>query len=137
MKPKSPHWSSQNLQAYRMAVLASFLTQIQNRLDVLGWHAYHLAERSGISQKRITQILSQDVTPTLTECMIMAKSASCSIAIVAIPNHDDVNLGPINSEVFHSLWYKAMRPLSVYDVDDLKITEHLPRKIEPKKGKKK
>jgi len=125
MKSRSPHWSSQNLQTYRMSVLSSFLTQIQNRMEVLGWNSSYLADHTYIPLRRIYAIMHQNVMPTLAECMKITLATSCSIAIVALPNHDDKNLGPINSEVFHALWYKAEKPLNLSDVDDLKITKNL------------
>jgi transcriptional regulator with XRE-family HTH domain len=113
------HWTTASSADYRHAIAANFVSQIENWLDKFKWSQATFAQKLGVTEGRVSQILSNPGNITLNSIVQWSQVVQLSVSIVA---YDDNVLegsrGPINPEVFRRCWEILGKPDSLMELDE-------------------
>ncbi|MBN1424114.1 helix-turn-helix transcriptional regulator [Candidatus Fermentibacteria bacterium] len=118
MKLNGRHWTAENAASFRFAVADNFVTQVQMRLDELGLQQSHLAERLGIHESRVSQVLNNPGNLTLGTMVRLVRALEMKLAAVAYDDGDAGNeRGPIHPEVFRLCWEALGKPADRWEFE--------------------
>src|SRR5580704_13784124 len=99
------HWTQSSLGDFAYWVSSDFTAQIEARLEVKGISKNTLADRVGVSQSRVSQVLNDPGNLTLGNVVKYVRAVGMKVALVAYDDSDPSNdKGPINAEVFTKCW---------------------------------
>lgn len=113
------HWTERSIKDYLFKVAADFITQLEEKMKLLGITQGNLAKRLSVSKGRISQIVNNPGNISLLTIIEYARTLGMKVAIVAYDDNDPKNKkGPINSEIFKICWEKYGKPHDFWAVQD-------------------
>lgn len=105
------HWTEDSVAGFLYKIAADFVTQLEEKMDSLPLSQSEVAERLGVSEGRVSQILNNPGNLTLKMIIKCARSLGLKVALVAYDDKDPANeRGPINSDIFRICWENQGRP---------------------------
>jgi transcriptional regulator with XRE-family HTH domain len=109
---RSKHWTERSVEAFYQRMVFDFITQVQKRLEDKPVKQVELAEKLGVTEGRVSQILNNPGdTVSLKKAIKLARAVGMKLALVAYDDNDpDNERGPINSDIFRICWENANRP---------------------------
>jgi len=118
MSDETKHWTERSVKDYRFRIAADFVTQLDSKLDILGWSQARLAKELGVTEGRVSQVLNNPGNLSLDLMVKCVRAVGMKLALVAYDDGDQDNLrGPINSEIFRVCWEKCGRPADFWAFD--------------------
>jgi transcriptional regulator with XRE-family HTH domain len=112
------HWTENSIEDFRYRVATDFITDIEARLECLGWSQSDLANRINLSEGRVSQVLNNPGNLTLDSIIEWARAVGMKVSMVAYEDGDTQNLkGPVHSEIFRMCWEKAGKPSDRWEFD--------------------
>src|SRR5271157_1341732 len=97
---KLTHWTSESTEAFAFRISADFIAQIEMRMETKGTRQQELAERLGVTDGRVSQVLNNPGNMQLTSMVDYARALGMKVAVLAYDDADPANdNGPINSQV--------------------------------------
>lgn len=114
----SGHWTSRSTEDFVHKISSDFVFQIENRMDEEPINQSNLADRLGVSEGRVSQVLRNPGNLTLKKIVEYARAVGMKVAIVAYEDGDSLNEnGPINSQIFTASWRRLGRPHDFFAFD--------------------
>ncbi len=111
MSEQIRHWTEKTSKDYRFRIAADFVTQLEIKMEELGWTDAKLADMLGVTKGRVSQLLNNPGNLGLDLMVRCARTLGLKLAIVAYDDGDkDNQRGPINSEIFRICWEKSGKP---------------------------
>lgn len=105
------HWTEARTEDFLYKISADFVAQLEREIERLPRKQAEVAEKLGVSEGRVSQIINNPGNLTLKVIIRFARALGLKVAIVAYSDGDDKNeKGPINSDVFRVCWENAGRP---------------------------
>lgn len=118
MELNGRHWTAENAASFRFAVADNFITQVQMRLEDLDLRQSELADRMGIQESRVSQVLNNPGNLTLATMVRMARALEMKLALVAYDDGDAQDAkGPIHPEVFRLCWEALGKPADRWEYE--------------------
>jgi transcriptional regulator with XRE-family HTH domain len=115
-----PHYTSTSQDALVERVTSDFIGQIAQQLEKAGISQSELAEKLGVSDPEVSQVLNLNrINLTLKLMTRYAFASGLKVAVVAYDDGDPTNQnGPIGSEIFSLSWEKLGKPRDVWAVNE-------------------
>lgn len=111
MVNETPHWTSENTEAFIHRITFDFITTIAKHLEAKPLTQAKLAKKLDVSEGAVSQVLNTPRNLTLKTIVRYARAIGLKIALVAYDDGDpDNKRGPINSEIFAACWESVGRP---------------------------
>lgn len=119
MKSDARHWTSEDPRKFQFAVAFDFVAELQRHMEETGLPQNVLAERAGLSESRISQVINNPGNLTLLSIVKLAKAAGLKISVVSYDDGDEQHArGPIGSPVFRECWVRCGSPKTSWDLDE-------------------
>jgi len=124
MNKQKAHWTERSVKDFLYRIGADFVTQLEDRIDSHDLKQVDLAERLGLTEGRVSQIINNPGNLTLGMIIKCARAVDMKVAIVAYDDNDYKNIhGPINSDIFRICWEKAGKPLDFWSLENIQVVE--------------
>jgi Helix-turn-helix. len=105
------HWTSVNVKDFAFAISMDFVGDLELVMDKNGISQKDLADRLGISEGRVSQVVNNPGNLTLKSAVEWARALGHNVALVV---YDDGaqpgKTGPLVPEVFRSCWQALGKP---------------------------
>lgn len=112
---KLTHWTNESVEAFTFRIAADFVAQLEMRMEAEGTKQQEFAERLGVSEGRVSQVLNNPGNMKLGSMVDYARALGLKISIVAYDDGDPGNHnGPINSQVFTECWERLGAPQDLF-----------------------
>jgi transcriptional regulator with XRE-family HTH domain len=115
MENAMPHYTSQNTEVFVERITSDFIGQIARLLETSDMSQIELAQRLGVSESEVSQVLNLNrVNLTLKKMALFAQALGRKVAVVVYDDQDPLNeRGPVGSEIFSQSWERTGRPRRV------------------------
>lgn len=115
-----PHYTSTDQDAFVERIIFDFISQVGQRLEHSDMSQGQLAEKLGVSDSDVSQVLNLTRTNLNLKTMVRyARALGMKLAVVAYDDDDPNNdKGPVGPEIFSSCWEKIGRPRDIWAVRD-------------------
>jgi len=118
MTEHQKHWTEEDVESYVYRIAFDFVTYVSSLLKTGSFAQVELAQRLGVSEGRVSQILNSPGNLTLKQIVKIARALDRKVSIVSYDDNDPGNAnGPIASGVFTACWEHAGRPVDFFAVD--------------------
>ena len=106
------HWTTLSTEDFMFRIAADFISQLEDKMEVLQLTQDELAKKLGRSKGRISQVFNNPGNITLKKAVEYSNALNMKVAIVAYEDTDDPSgeRGPVNSEIFKICWEKYGKP---------------------------
>src|SRR5947209_11775945 len=104
------HWTAKSVDAFFQRIAFDFITQIEKRVDALPRKQAELAEKLGVTEGRVSQILNNPAgnVISLKKAIKLARAVGMKVALVAYDEKDpDNERRPVNSDIFRLSWERS------------------------------
>ncbi len=116
---KTGHWTDRSVEDFRFSVAHDFASQLESRIDTLGWSQTQLAKVLGVSKGRVSQIMNDPGNLTLDLMIEWSRAVGMKLCVFAYDDGDSGNTrGPINSAVFLTCWRNAGMPTDMWAFEE-------------------
>jgi transcriptional regulator with XRE-family HTH domain len=117
-KLSNGHWTSRSTDDFLYRIASDFVGQIETAMDESGTSQAKLAEVLGVSEGRVSQILTNPGNLTLRKVIEYARALGKKVSVITYDDNDPDNLnGPVNSEIFTLCWKRAGEPTDFFAFD--------------------
>jgi antitoxin component HigA of HigAB toxin-antitoxin module len=117
------HWTEENEDKFRLAIALDFVDQIEAKMDAAGIKQSELAQKLGVTEGRVSQILNNPGNLTLGMMVKCARAVDMKMTVVAYEDGDSRKThGPIHAEVFRSCWQMAGKPRDMWSLSSANST---------------
>ncbi len=117
MTTATKHWTSDDIESFAYRVAFDFVAYVTTLLESGNFSQQQLAERLGVSEGRVSQILNSPGNLTLKQIVRLARALGRKVAVVPYDDGDADNFkGPISSAVFTACWEFANKPADLFEV---------------------
>lgn len=125
MAELNSHWTAQSVDAFLYRITADYVRQIEDFMAQSPQTSQtELANRLGVSEGRVSQVLNNPGNLTLKKVIEYARALGKKVAIVAYDDDDPENQdGPVNSQIFEACWRKCGTPLDFFDMETVPIAQ--------------
>ena len=111
------HWTQTSIADFIYNISATFVSQLESRMEEKEINKSELAIRLQKSNGRVSQVLNDPGNLSLRVIVEYARALGMKVGIVAYDDGDpDNNNGPINPDVFVKSWEKLNRPGDLFEV---------------------
>lgn len=115
---RDTHWTERSADDYAYRLGSDFVRQVKNALQSAGLNQSALAEKIGVSNARVSQIISSPSNMTLRTMVKCVRALGLKVAVVVYDDCDKPNEhGPVCAEVFASCWESEGKPRDFFDTD--------------------
>jgi len=105
------HWTERSIEDYRFKIAADFINQLEEKMESNNINQDKLAELTGLTKGRISQILNNPGNITIGNIVKFSRAVGLKVSLVAYDDNDKGNdRGPINSEIFKICWENMGKP---------------------------
>jgi len=113
------HWTDDSTDDYLHGISSGFVRAIES---AMGDHITQgqLAERLGVSESRVSQVLNNPGNLTLRKIIEYARALSLNVAIVAYDGGDNKR-GLVPPEIFAKCWAKLGKPRDFFEFDSCTV----------------
>ncbi len=112
---KQKHWTEQSVDDFLYKISWNFTSQIEELIESGRITKTELAERLGVTQRRVSRVLSDPGNVTLKTAARYARALGMKVTIVAYDDGDSENKnGPISPEIFLACWRRAGKPTDFF-----------------------
>jgi hypothetical protein len=117
------HWTSRSVADFVYRIASDFVLQLEKRMDETGTNQKKLADLSGVSEGRLSQVFNNPGNLTLKSTVQYAQALGLKVALVAYEDSKDPHnqSGPINSEIFSICWNDAGAPHDYFDLAGMNL----------------
>lgn len=113
------HWTEETADAYAFELAASFIRFVEHEMDARGISQAGLAERIGITEGRVSQLMNNPGNLSLKTAVRIARALMCKVSLVGYNDGDPLNqFGPILPDVFVRCWQQCHRPRDFFDLEN-------------------
>jgi transcriptional regulator with XRE-family HTH domain len=113
------HWTERSIKDYLFKIAADFITQLEEKMKLLGITQGNLAKKLNVSKGRVSQVVNNPGNIGLFMIIKYARALGMKVAIVAYDDNDPENKkGPVNSEIFNLCWERYGKPHDFWAVQD-------------------
>jgi len=113
------HWTQQSTADFVYGIAATFVAQIETRMEEEDVSRSEIAKRLNKTNGRVSQILNNPGNLGLKVMVETAGSLGMKVGVIAYDDHDPTNEnGPIDPDVFVKCWERAGRPVNLFDAKD-------------------
>lgn len=120
MSRSTKHWTDDSTEDYLFAVSSGFVRAIESAMGDTITQS-ELAERLGVSESRVSQVLNNPGNLTMRKIIEYARALSLNVAIVAYDRSDDNKRGLIPPEIFTKCWEKLGRPADFFEFESCRV----------------
>lgn len=111
------HWTERSTEDFVYRIASDFALQIETKMNDEKVTQAGLAERLGVTDASVSQVLRNPGNFTLKKMAKYARSLGLKVAVVAYEDSDPENKnGPINSQIFAACWTKAGKPTDFFSL---------------------
>lgn len=114
-----PHWTNENTNSFISKITFDFIAQITKRIEEGKLKQSELAQKLGISDGAVSQVLNLSRTNLNLKTMVRyARALGMKVSVVAYDDEDPQNnYGPVGSELFSDAWQKLGKPRNVSELN--------------------
>jgi len=113
------HWTSRSVKDFVYRISSDFILQVEKKMEEEGINQKALAEKLGVSNGRVSQILRNPGNLTLKKIVDYSRVLGMKVSIVAYEDGDPQNVnGPVNAEIFHLCWKRAGSPRDFFALNN-------------------
>jgi transcriptional regulator with XRE-family HTH domain len=113
----SQHWTERSTEDFVYRIASDFAAQIEQKMLEERLNQSALAEKLGVSDASVSQVLRNPSNFTLKKIAKYARSLGMKVAIVAYEDNDPQNQnGPVNSQVFNACWQRQGKPTDFFSL---------------------
>ena len=117
MRARRKHWTAKSLKDYEYRIASDFVMQVEQTLEKHDVSQAELAEKLGVTEGRVSQIINNPGNLQLSTIVQWARVLSLKVAVVAYDDGDPENeRGPVLSDVFRICWERCGRPADSWDL---------------------
>jgi DNA-binding phage protein len=117
------HWTERSIDDFLYRIVSDVLLQIEEKMESDSLSKAQLAEKLGVSERRVYQIFNNPSTLTLKTILRCARAVGLKIAVVAYEDGDPKNeRGPVMSEIFFKCWHSSGKPTDFFSLKENEIT---------------
>jgi transcriptional regulator with XRE-family HTH domain len=110
-RSRMKHWTEGSVRDFLYSIASDFIDQLQRQMDELPMSQNELAEKLGVSEGRVSQILNKPSNLKLEKIIEYTRALGLKVAIVTYNDRDPKNLqGPVPAGIFTKCWEKANKP---------------------------
>ena len=115
-----PHYTSTDQDALVERITSDFIGQIAQRLETSHMSQIELAEKLGVTESDVSQVLNLNrINLTFKTMVRYAFAAGMKAAVVAYDDGDPTNQnGPVGSEIFNLSWERLGKPRDIWAVNE-------------------
>ena len=118
MELNTSHWTNQSADDFLYRVVFDYVSQLEKQMEAEGITQSELAQRLGVSEGRVSQVLNNPGNLTLKKMIQYARALKRKLAIIEYDDGDpENNNGPVNSEIFVACWRKLGAPKDFFQLD--------------------
>jgi len=113
------HWTSERDESLINKITFDFIAQLERRIDENRVKQSELAEKLGVSEGAVSQVLNFNRTNLNLKTMVRyARALGMKLSIVAYDDGDPQNVhGPVGSELFADAWQRLGKPRSAWELN--------------------
>jgi transcriptional regulator with XRE-family HTH domain len=113
------HWTEASVDDYMYRIAFDYIGQIEKAMEKDGVNQAVLAQRLGVSEGRVSQLLNNPGNLTLRKMIEYARALKKKVSLLPYDDGDLNNQrGPIPSEIFVSCWELAGRPTDFFELEE-------------------
>ena len=114
---KLSHWTNASTKDFVYSIASDFVLQLEKKIEEGDVSQAEIANRIGVSEGRVSQILNNPGNLTLRNTVAYARALGMKVALVAYDDADPSNgKGPINSAIFEGCWRRAGMPRDFFEL---------------------
>lgn len=126
------HWTEASLDDYKSRLTFDFLDQLSGFMEAGPINQKGLAEKLGIGESAVSQILNNPNNLTLKTIIKYARALGLKVSLLAYDDNDPDNTrGPIGADVFNECWVRQGKPRDAFDLAASSFVEELPTQVLP------
>jgi transcriptional regulator with XRE-family HTH domain len=112
------HWTETDVESYVYRIAFDFVAYVSELLETGSFSQAKLAERLGVTEGRVSQILNNPGNLTLKQIVKVARALDRKVSIVTYDDDDPNNKnGPISAGVFLACWERVGKPADFFALD--------------------
>jgi predicted XRE-type DNA-binding protein len=113
------HWTERSFEYFQYSIASSFLEQVNQKIETDYIDLAVLAQKLGVSKKRVSQVFNHPEKLTLNMAVRLARALGLKVSLVLYDDEDQTNKrGPINSEIFQICWSRCDKPKDFFAFED-------------------
>lgn len=117
MKTQNVHWTEWSVDDFAHSLTFDFVTQISNELEKRQCSHAALAEKLGVTDSRVSQMLNSPDTISLKNAVKYARAIGRKVALVIYDDKDPTNRnGPVSSQIFSRCWENSGKPTDFFQL---------------------
>lgn len=116
------HWTAHSTKKFIFRIATDFVSQLEDRMEILSFSKKKLAQKLGKSKGRVSQVFNNPGNLELESIVDFSRALGMKVTIMAYEDNDPDNTrGPINPEIFRICWEKANKPRDFWDLQETAI----------------
>lgn len=119
MSEHKKHWTEDDVENFVYRIGFDFVTYVSAQLETGTFTQATLADRLGVTEGRVSQILNNPGNLTLKQIVKVARALGRKVSVIAYDDDDPTNdNGPISAGVFLACWERVGKPLDFFALDE-------------------
>lgn len=115
MEELKKHWTENGADDYLFRISADFMRFIEDAMDTEEINQAILADRLGVSEGRVSQVVNNPGNLTLRNVVQYARAVNRKVSLVGYDDGDrDNRNGPVQPEIFADCWERLGKPTDFF-----------------------